>query len=47
MAVFVTHPTPARRDAPFHGQGRSEVRDAKKNERHVCGRARVGERPVS
>mgnify|MGYP007037352674 CR=1 FL=1 len=28
-------------------QGRSEVRDAKKNERHVCGRARVGERPVS
>jgi hypothetical protein len=28
-------------------QGRSEVRDAKHNERHVCGRARVGERPVS
>ena len=28
-------------------QGRSEVRDAKSNERHVCGRARVGERPVS
>ena len=28
-------------------QGRSEVRDAKNNERHVCGRARVGERPVS
>jgi len=28
-------------------QGRIEVRDAKKNERHVCGRARVGERPVS
>jgi len=27
-------------------QGRSEVRDAKNNERHVCGRARVGERPV-
>jgi hypothetical protein len=25
----------------------SEARDAKKNERHVCGRARVGERPVS
>ncbi len=28
-------------------QGRSEVRDAKKNECHVCGRTRVGERPVS
>jgi hypothetical protein len=28
-------------------QGRSEVRDAKKNERHVSGRARAGERPVS
>jgi hypothetical protein len=28
-------------------QDRSEVRDAKNNERHVCGRARVGERPVS
>jgi hypothetical protein len=28
-------------------QGRSEVRDAKNNERHVCGRARVGESPVS
>ena len=28
-------------------QGRSRVRDAKKHERHVCGRARVGERPVS
>jgi len=28
-------------------RGRSEVRDAKNNERHVCGRARVGERPVS
>jgi len=25
-------------------RGCSEVRDAKKNERHVCGRARVGER---
>ncbi len=24
-----------------------EVRDAKNNERHVCGRARVGEHPVS
>ena len=28
-------------------QGRSEVRDAKNNERHVCGRARAGKRPVS
>ena len=28
-------------------QGRSEVCDTKNNERHVCGRARVGERPVS
>jgi len=28
-------------------QGRSEVRDAKNNERQVCGRARVGVRPVS
>ena len=28
-------------------QGRSEVGDAKNNERHVCGRARAGERPVS
>ena len=28
-------------------QGRSEVRDATKKERHACGRARVGERPVS
>ena len=28
-------------------QGRSEVRDATKKERHDCGRARVGERPVS
>ena len=27
--------------------GRNEVGDAKNNERHVCGRARVGERPVS
>ena len=27
-------------------QGRGEVRDAKNNERHVFGRARVGERPV-
>ncbi len=26
---------------------RSEVCDAKNNERHVCGRSRVGERPVS
>jgi hypothetical protein len=42
----LTHPAPARQDAPFPGQGRSEVRDAKNNERHVCGRARVGERPV-
>ncbi len=24
-------------------QGRSEVHDAKNNERHICGRARVGE----
>ncbi len=24
-----------------------KVRDAKNNERHVCGRAQVGERPVS
>ena len=31
----------------FVQQGRSEVRDAKNNERHVCGRARIGERPVS
>ncbi len=28
-------------------QGRSKVRDAKNNERHVCGRARAGERLVS
>src|SRR5687768_9982009 len=35
------------KDAPCPRQGRSEVRDAKKNERHVCGRARAGERPVS
>ena len=28
-------------------QGRSEVRDATKQKRHACGRARVGERPVS
>ena len=40
-------PTPARQDALFTEQGRSEVRDTKKNERHVCGRARVGERPGS
>jgi hypothetical protein len=39
------HPAP--QDAPFRGQCRSEVRDAKNNERHVCGRARAGERPVS
>jgi hypothetical protein len=43
----LTRPAPARQDAPFRGRGRSEVRDAKNNERHVCGRARVGERPVS
>jgi len=24
-----------------------EIHDAKKHERHVCGRARIGERPVS
>jgi hypothetical protein len=46
-ARLLTRPTPARRDAPFRWQGCSEVRDAKNNERHVCGRARVGERPVS
>ncbi|WHZ13169.1 MAG: hypothetical protein OJF52_000001 [Nitrospira sp.] len=28
-------------------QGRSEVRDAKNNERHVCGRRRDGEPAVS
>ncbi len=28
-------------------QGRSEVRDAKNNERHVCGRRRDGELAVS
>ena len=28
-------------------QGRSKVGDATNKERHVCGRARVGERPVS
>ena len=28
-------------------QGRREVGDATNKERHVCGRARVGERPVS
>ena len=25
MAVVLTHPTPARRDAPFRGQGRSKL----------------------
>jgi hypothetical protein len=51
----LTRPTPARQDAPFHGQGRSEVRDAKNNEahgamnkeRHVCARRRVGKPAVS
>ncbi len=43
----LTRPAPTRQDASFTEQGRSEVRDAKKNERHVCGRARPGERPVS
>jgi hypothetical protein len=28
-------------------RGRSEVREATNKEPHVCGRARVGERPVS
>jgi hypothetical protein len=31
-AVVLTHPTPARQDALFHRQGRSEVRGAKNNE---------------
>ena len=47
MARRLTRPAPAHQDAPFRGQGRSEVRDAKNNERHVWGRARAGERPVS
>jgi hypothetical protein len=42
-AVDLTRPTPARRDAPLLEQGRSEVHDVKNNERHVCGRRRVGE----
>ena len=46
-AVDLTRPTPARRDAPLLEQGRSEVQDVKNNERHVCGRRRVGEAAVS
>jgi hypothetical protein len=30
-----------------HGAKNNEVRDATKKERHVCARARDGERPVS
>jgi hypothetical protein len=44
---LLTRPTRRVKDAPCPRQGRSEVRDAKKNERHVCGRARAGERSVS
>ena len=44
---LLTRPTPARQDAPCHKQGRSEVRDAKNNERHACGRRRGGEPAVS
>lgn len=54
-AAHLTRPTPARRHAPLHGQGRSEVRDAKNheahgamnNEHHVCARRRDGEPAVS
>jgi hypothetical protein len=54
-APVLTRPTPARQDAPLRGRGRSHVhgarnnavRDATKKERHVCARARDGERPVS
>jgi len=45
--LILTLPAPARQDAAFRKRGRCEVRDAKNNERRVCGRARVGERPVS
>jgi hypothetical protein len=45
LSYSPAHPGAPRRAFP---QARpSEVRDAKNNERHVCGRARVGERPVS
>jgi hypothetical protein len=55
-AINHTRPTPARFEcALLLGRGRSqvhnvksnEVRDATKKERHVCARARDGERPVS
>ena len=53
-AADLTRPTPARRDAPLHGRGRSGVYDANneahgamKKERHACGRPRDGERAVS
>jgi bifunctional DNA-binding transcriptional regulator/antitoxin component of YhaV-PrlF toxin-antitoxin module len=38
---------PARIRRKVHGAKNNEVRDATKKERHVCARARVGERPVS
>ena len=40
-------PSPRRQDAPCPRRGRSEVRDAKNNERHACGRRRGGEPAVS
>jgi hypothetical protein len=39
-AFILSRPTPARRDAPLRGLGRSEVHGAKNNERQVCGRRR-------
>ena len=50
--IWLEHPVRCSRQNNFRmlkkavQQGRSEVRDAKNNERHVCGRARVGERPM-
>ena len=43
MPSFLTHPTPARQDAPFRGQDRSEAHGATNKEHHVCARRRVGE----
>ena len=44
-AADLTRPTPARRDAPLHGRGRSEVHAMPNKAWHACGRLRDGEGP--
>ena len=47
MAIDFTPPAPARQDALFHMQGRSEGNGATNKERQACVRRRDGEPAVS